>query len=141
MSNYWVRVENNQVVECLGYLPERAGDWRQAIDVVPALIPNRQIVDGHTFDLTKNPVEIVWNVRNLSVEERKDTLLDKVTANEKQAIQNEIMKELVCSCNNSNHCCLNALTDNINALRQKRNEVGALSTHEELDAYAASNNL
>jgi hypothetical protein len=139
MSNYWVRVENNQVVECLSYLPERAGDWRQAIDVVPALIPNRQIVDGHTFDLTKNPVEIVWSVKNLEVQERKESLLDQLTGKEKQAIQNEIMKELTCSCANSSHCCLETLTDNVNALRQKRNEIVALNTHEEVDAYMANN--
>ena len=62
MSNYWVRIDKGSVVECLGYNPQKGGDWREAIDVPPVLIKNRQITDGHWFDLTKNPVEIRWNV-------------------------------------------------------------------------------
>ena len=70
-----IKVENNVVVQCLSYLPEiHDGDWREAIEINPNCIPNRQMIGAHTFDLTKSPVEITWEVIDISVEERKQQL-------------------------------------------------------------------
>ncbi len=58
-----IQIVNNEVVQCLDYLPENAtGDWRIAVEIEPNLIPGRQIIGSHSFDLSKIPVEINWSV-------------------------------------------------------------------------------
>lgn len=141
MANYWVRVDNNEVVECLNYLPERDGDWRLAVEVPANPIPNRQVQEGHTFDLTKNPVEIVYGVKDLSVDDRKETLLQQITLNERIAIQEEAAKELHCHCDSSSECCIQTLTQSIISLRVKRQQINLLNTHEQIDEYITANNL
>jgi hypothetical protein len=140
MSNYWVRVENNTVVECLGYNPQREGDWREAIDVPPVITANRQITDGHWFDLSKTPVEIRWNVKDVSVEDRRQQILQHCISPLLQEVQEEIGKEQNCSnCDPNAGCCTSTVTEKLNAVKTKRAEILALSTHEEIDEYAAAN--
>jgi hypothetical protein len=89
-----IRVENNEVVECLDYLPNNAsGDWRIAIEIEPSLIIGRQIRGSHTFDLTKNPVEILWSVIDLTVADRKDSLLQILNNESQEIVHNELIKE------------------------------------------------
>ena len=141
MANYWVRVENGEVVECLNHNPNREGDWREAVDVPANPIPNRQIVEGHHFDITKTPVEVVWGVKDLSVDDRKETLLLEITQAERQAIRQEVEKEMTCSCSSDAECCIDTLTQSIASLRQKREQIVALTTHEEVDQYMSANGL
>jgi hypothetical protein len=140
MSNYWVRVENNTVVECLGYDPQREGDWRQAINISPVINSNRQITDGHWFDLSKTPVEIQWNIKDISVEDRRQQILNNCISPLLQEIQEEIEKEQNCSnCDPHSGCCTRTIADKLNVIKGKRAEILALSTHEEIDEYAAAN--
>lgn len=140
MSNYWVRVENGSVVECLGYDPQKAGDWREAIDVPPVLVENRQITDGHWFDLTKTPVEIRWNVKDVSVEDRRQQIFNNCISPLLQEVQEEIEKEQNCSnCDLNSGCCTSTVTEKLNTVKTKRAEILALSTHEEIDGYIAAN--
>lgn len=141
MANYWVRVENGVVVECLSYNPNTEGDWREAVDVPANPIPNRQVVEGHYFDITKTPVEVVWGVKDLSVEDRKETILMEITQAERQAIHDEVTKEMACSCSNGDGCCVDTLNESIASLRQKREQIAALTTHEEVDQYMTANGL
>jgi len=139
MGNYWVRVENNQVVECLTYNPNKEGDWREAIDVIPSIIEGKQIISGHYFDVSKTPVEIIWNIHDLTVEERKETLLQKLISQNLQIVSQEIEKELNCSCSNSESCCLDTLTSNIQIIRQNKATINSLNTHQEIDDYINNN--
>lgn len=141
MANYWVRVENGAVVECLSYNPNAEGDWREAVDVPANPIPNRQIVEGHYFDITKTPVEVVWGVKDLSVDDRKETILMNITQAERQAIRQEVEKEMRCSCCSGDECCVETLNQSIESLRQKREQIAALTTHEEVDQYMSANGL
>jgi hypothetical protein len=139
MLNYWVRVENNKVVECLSYLPEREGDWRQAIDVAPVLISNRQIADGHWFDLTKTPVEVRWDVKDISIEDRKQQLFSNCIFPIMQEVHNQLVEEQNCNnCDLDSGCCIDVVVEKLNEIKQKRAEIFALSSHDELDAYAAN---
>ena len=51
--------------------PENDPGWREAVEIRPEINPLRQYYNGHTFDLSKNPVEIVYGVENVSLEARK----------------------------------------------------------------------
>jgi hypothetical protein len=130
-----IRVENNEVVECLDYLPNNAnGDWRIAIEIQPSLITGRQIIGSHSFDLTKNPVEIIWSVIDLSVQDRKDSLLQQLNQESYQIVQEELVKEF--EGQNSDFTLVQAA---ITAYRNKRTEINNLSTHDNIDAFILAN--
>ena len=72
----WVKVSNDVVVQCWD-TPPPAGDegWREAIEVRPPVTAYREVYGQHYFDLTKTPVEIVWPVEAVSIEDRKADML------------------------------------------------------------------
>ncbi|NBP55714.1 hypothetical protein EBU71_04100 [bacterium] len=75
-SGYHIRVQDGKVTECWDSAPPEGQDgWFAGVEITPDLIPNREIITTHTFDITKNPIEIVWGKRELSVEERKGSLI------------------------------------------------------------------
>ena len=72
----WVKVSNDVVVQCWDTPPPANEDgWRDAIEVRPAVTQYREVYGQHYFDLTKTPVEIVWPVEAVSVEDRKASML------------------------------------------------------------------
>lgn len=135
----YVRVENDQVIECLDYLPENAqGDWREAIDIIPSLIAFKQIQGPHTFDISKTPVEIVWSVIDLNLNERKETIINTVTS----SLQNELNKQLNKNLSDPNESINFQLVESlVNQIRSKKFEIDAIQTHEELDQYIQNNNI
>tara|TARA_R100000808_G_scaffold24057_1_gene54451 strand:- start:1154 stop:1543 length:390 start_codon:yes stop_codon:yes gene_type:complete len=74
----YVRVVDGEVTQVWDTPPpEEETGWRSAIEIRPSLIPNRQNYTGtHTFDLTADPVEIVYGVEDLTVNARKNMLID-----------------------------------------------------------------
>jgi hypothetical protein len=141
MANCWVQVENNAVVECLDYNPQREGDWREAVHAPTNLITNRQVLDGHWFDISKTPVEIVWNIKDLTLDDRKQSVLQQVTYPMFHSVENELQKEIVCTCSDDIGCCTETITEKLNEIKQKRAEILALSTHDEIDQYMTANGL
>ena len=130
-----IRVENNQVVECLDYLPENAsGDWRTAIEIEPTIIPGRQIIGSHSFDITKDPVEILWSVIDLDIDDRKSQILASLNQKSYEIVHDELIKEFE---GKSSDFLL--VQTAITIYRQKRDEIIALTTHEEIDAFIAVN--
>ena len=72
----WVKVSNDVVVQCWDTPPPAGEDgWRDAIEVRPTVTAYREVYGQHYFDLTKTPVEIVWPVEAVSVEDRKVSML------------------------------------------------------------------
>ena len=72
----WVKVSNDVVVQCWD-TPPPAGDegWRDAIEVRPPVTQYHEVYGQHYFDLTKTPVEIVWPIEAVSIEDRKADML------------------------------------------------------------------
>ena len=72
----WVKVSGDAVVQCWD-TPPPAGDegWRDAIEVRPPVRAYREVYGQHHFDLTKTPVEIVWPIEAVSIEDRKADML------------------------------------------------------------------
>lgn len=70
----YVRIENNEVKDVWDTPPaEGVGNngWKNAIEIRPNIIPGRQGYTAHTFDLTKDPVQIVYGTFEFTVDERK----------------------------------------------------------------------
>lgn len=89
----FVRIINDEVKQVWDTQPP-AGEsgWKPAIEVRPAIIPNRQYYTGHTFDLSKDPVEIVYGVEDISIKDRKDSLKDIAKSEFQKIVQEETRK-------------------------------------------------
>jgi hypothetical protein len=72
----FAKVVNNEVTQVWDTQPP-AGEsgWKSAVEVKPAITANRQTYDGHTFDVSVDPVQIVYAVKDITVDDRKDGLI------------------------------------------------------------------
>jgi len=125
----FVRIVDGAVRDCWDTPPaEGVGNngWKNAIEVRPNITPNRQGYTAHTFDLSKDPVEIVYGTFDISVDDRKAGL----KSNAQFAFQQVV-----------NEQARNPLTYDpavIESARQamvaKDAAIDACTTHDQLDA-------
>lgn len=54
--------------------PEGQEGWRNAVEVRADLIPHRQQYSAHRYDLNVDPVQIIWDAVDISVEDRKNSM-------------------------------------------------------------------
>jgi hypothetical protein len=67
--------------------------WREAVEVMPDLVPNREIVTTHHFNIDVTPAQIVWNKRAVEIEERKSALREQAKAVFREVVDAELAKE------------------------------------------------
>ena len=121
-----VRIENGEVKDCWDTPPDGRPGWKDAIEVRPAITPHRQYYTGHTFDLTKDPVEIVYGVIDISVADRK------VSMKENAAMAfNILFRQQANDPSTYDPVALQAAKDGI---APKQAAIDACTTHDELDA-------
>ena len=91
----FVRVINNEVKQVWDTQPP-AGEsgWKSAVEVKPDVTENRQVLDGHTFDITTDPVQIVYAVRDITVDERKAGLIGQAKAEFQQVVNEQLQIEM-----------------------------------------------
>lgn len=129
----FVKIVNNEVTQCWDTQPP-AGEsgWKSAIEVRPPIVEGRQFYTGHTFDITKDPVEIVYGVEDISVEGRKDALKSLAKADFQRVVQEETRKQT----DEYPETQYDAAV--VEAARQvfeaRFAEIDACTTHDELDA-------
>lgn len=134
MSKY-VRIENGEVIECLDYLPVNSiGDWREAVDIYPAIVSGRQIINSHYFDVNKSPVEIIWQAIDITVDDRKNILLGQLNQQSYQIVHSELIKEF-----EGHDSDFTLVQSAINVYRLKRTEILGLSSHDQIDAFELEN--
>ena len=71
---HFVQVLNGEVKQVWDTAPsEGVGNngWRNAVEVRPSIQAGRQGYTAHRFDLTTDPVQIIWDTYEISVDERK----------------------------------------------------------------------
>ena len=71
---HYVRVENGEVKDVWDTPPKEGvgnNGWRNAVEVRPSIRAGRQGYTAHRFDLNVDPVQIIWDTYEISVEERK----------------------------------------------------------------------
>ena len=97
-TGYWIRVKNGKVTDVWDYKPSaeklasEAG-WREAVEIMPDLVANREIMTTHQINIDVEPAEIVWSKRELEVDERKDTLRIDAKFVFQRVVQAEVAKE------------------------------------------------
>ena len=93
-TGFWVRIQNDEVTAVWDTVPpfQTEAGWREAIEIIPDIMPNREHVTDHYFDITKSPVEIIWNKVTLSLEDRRNNLIGNAKAKYQEISQGEIKK-------------------------------------------------
>jgi hypothetical protein len=92
----FTKVVNDEVTQVWDTQPP-AGEsgWKSAVEVKPAITANRQSYDGHTFDVSVDPVQIVYAVKDITVDDRKGDLISAAkgtysqVANEQTRLETE----------------------------------------------------
>jgi len=128
MSNsLFVRIQNNQVTDCWDTPPPVGQDgWKSAIEVRPAITAHRQGYTAHRFDINTDPVQIIWDTYDISVDDRKANM----KANANMSFQMEMQRQAQ---NPANYDPA-ALTTAQAAIAPKVAAIEAATTHDELDA-------
>jgi hypothetical protein len=129
MSNLYVRVVEGAVTDVWDRAPEEGvgnNGWKNAVEVKPTIIPNRQGYTAHTFDLTKDPVEIVYGVYDISVGDRKSSM----SGNANIEFQSFVQRKSA----NPTNMNVAEITDAHTAMMAKLDAINACTTHDELDA-------
>lgn len=129
MSSLFVKIVNNEVTQCWDTQPP-AGEsgWKSAIELRPPLTPRQQYTE-HSFDVTKDPVEIVWGVREISVDERKEQLRNKAKYEYQQIANAELQKDL-----DGADADVTVVQTASATYKSKVAQIDACATHDELDA-------
>lgn len=128
----FVKIVNDKVAQVWDTQPP-AGEagWKSAIEVRPVLT-NRQQYTEHSFDLTKDPVEIIWGVRDVTVDERKAQFMGRYKTIFQQVVNAEMRKEV----DEFPETRYDAAV--VDAARvefeTKMTALAAITTHEQLDA-------
>ena len=136
-TGFWVRAENGNVTDCWDYKPSdekinSESGWREAVEVIPDTVPNREYVTTHTFDLSKTPAEIVWSKASLSVEDRRGSMISQAKGILNQAIQEQTRLEM--SDNPSEVFDVEVITTAKATYTARLAALNAAVTHENLDA-------
>ena len=125
----FVRIVNNQVTDCWDTPPaEGVGNngWKNAVEVRPSITPNRQGYTAHTFDLTKDPVEIVYGTFDISVDDRKAGMKQNAAFTFQQVVNQQARAGSAYDAN--------AVATALTAMQTRESAIDACTTHDQLDA-------
>jgi len=128
----FVKVENEEVTQVWDTQPplDEAG-WKSAIEVRPEITDGKQIYTAHTFDLTADPVEIVYGVEDLTIAQRKEGLIGQANSEYQQVANEQTQLEVTDASGDA--AAVSTAKDTKDA---KLTAVNACSTHADLDALA-----
>ena len=128
----FVKVENEEVTQVWDTPPplDEAG-WKSAIEVRPEITDGKQIYTAHTFDLTADPVEIVYGVEDLTVAQRKEGLIGQANGEYQQVANEQTQLEVTDASGDAA-----AVSTAKDAKDVKLTAINACSTHADLDALA-----
>jgi len=139
-EGFWIRVENGQVKDVWDYQPTTGPKadlpgWREAVEVKPDLVANREIITTHSFNIDVTPAQIVWSKRDVTVDERKDGLKAEAKATFQAVVNAELAKEL--DDDDSTTYDASAVSTAQTAYQSAITAIDALTTHDEVDNYGS----
>jgi hypothetical protein len=109
--------------------------WREAVEVMPDLVANREIMTTHQINIDVEPAQIVWGKRELSVDERRDHLKGVVKMRFKKIVDAEVLKQTDFFPETQYDP---AVVESARiAFEQQTQLLNAAATHEEIDALVA----
>jgi hypothetical protein len=123
----YVRIINNEVKQVWD-TPPPAGEsgWKSAVEVRPSIVAHRQGYTAHRFDLTTDPVQIIWDTYEISVADRKVGM----KANAKFVFQ-QVVNEQTYNVEIYDPAVIESARQ---VMLAKQTAIEAATTHEQLDA-------
>jgi hypothetical protein len=128
MSLY-VQVVNGEVKQCWDTPPsEGVGNngWKNAVEVRPAITAHRQGYTAHRFDLNANPVQIIWDTYEISVDDRKGGMKSNAGFEFQQVVNQQARNPATYDAA--------AIETARQAMVAKQAAIEACTTHDQLDA-------
>ena len=87
----YVRIQNNLVTDCWDTPPPAGQDgWKSAVEVRPAITAHRQGYTAHVFNLTTDPVQIVYGTYDIPVADRKVGMKANASFSFQQVVQEQM---------------------------------------------------
>lgn len=128
----FVQVVNGEVAQVWDTQPP-AGEagWNAAVEVRPNITANRQIYTGHTFDLTTDPIQIVYGVSDVSVDDHKKSLIGQAKNTYQQVADKQTRLEV-----DGDGMDMDVLIAAKTAKDASITAINACTTHDDLDALA-----
>ena len=126
---HYIRIENGEVKDVWDTPPAKGvgnNGWVNAIEIRHPANPHRQGYREHRYDLTTDPVQIIWDTYDFTVDERKGTMRMHAQA----AFMTELNLQRV-DAMAYDPAKLLALKE---AIAPRIAAIDAATTHEELDA-------
>ena len=100
--------------------------WKNAVEVRPNIISGRQGYTAHRFDLTVDPVQIIWDTYDISVADRKGGMKSNAVGVFQIAIDQQARNPLTYDAT--------AIETARQAMLARQAAIEACTTHDELDA-------
>lgn len=130
---FWVKIENGNVTQCWDTPPPSGEDgWEPAIEVKPAINFTRQNYSAHRFDVTKTPVEIIWDVVDVPVSARKAAMISTAAEEFNDVVLTQAALEANDDPNTVYDPTIVAVAQT--EFRNKKAAIEAAVTHDDLDA-------
>jgi hypothetical protein len=126
---HYVQVLNGEVKQVWDTPPsEGVGNngWKNAVEVRPAITAHRQGYTAHRFDITTDPVQIIWDTYDISVADRKNSMKSGAGF-EFQMVVNQQAR-------NPETYDAAAIETARQAMIAKQAAIDACTTHDDLDA-------
>ena len=136
-TGYWIRAKNGKVTDVWDYKPSddklaAEPGWREAVEIFPETVPNREMITTHEINIDVEPAQIVWGKRDLEVDERKSGLEAQAKAEFKAVVDAEVAKE---TDQYPETRYDPAVVDAARVVFEARmDEIAAATTHEDVDA-------
>jgi hypothetical protein len=126
----FAKVVNNEVKQVWDTQPP-AGEsgWKSAVEVKPDITANRQTYDGHTFDISVDPVQIVYAVKDITVDDRKGGLIGAAKSTYQQVANEQTRLETEDASGDTT-----AVSTAKDVKDASIAAINACTTHDELDA-------
>ena len=128
MSLY-VRIVDGQVKDVWDSPPPDGvgkNGWANAVEIKPEIVHQRQDYTPHIFDLTKNPVEIKYGTKNITVEDRKNSVRMNLEAQFQYFVIQQSRKPFEYD--------TNFVSNALNTMKNQQSLIDLANTHNQLDA-------
>jgi len=126
---HFVQVVSGEIKQVWDTAPsEGVGNngWRNAVEVRPSIQAGRQGYTAHRFDLTTDPVQIIWDTYEISVDERKAGMKSNAGFEFQQVVNQQAR--------NPETFDAAAIETARQAMVTKQAAIDAATTHDALDA-------
>ena len=126
---HYVEVLNGEVKQVWDTPPgEGVGNngWKNAVEVRPAITAHRQGYTAHRFDITTDPVQIIWDTYDISASDRKNGMKSNAGFTFQQVVNEQAR--------NPETYDAAAIETARQAMITKQAAIDACTTHDDLDA-------